>query len=453
LTGQQLAVSVNFVALGVNLLGAILLLLLNAGSRSVRWYLPFHLCVLLWLLSQGADLVWPDRGWLAPHAFAVAIMPLMFLVFAIMDGNLRPAWHAYLLLLAAAPVIPLVMRGIHSADATPFTETLVSVWSVIGWVGGSLILWLNGRRQVRAAPERVDVRRKVLLLSLVLIGPLSVAFAILVGGQWFVLIGVPIITILIMIMTFYGITRLQFYDIEVRARRTGEIAAETFETQRLAVLGELAATIAHEVRNPLTGMSSLAQRIARADVPAEKSREYAAVILDETARVEKLVSNLLDVARRGSRPRTAAGVLTPLAPVVADVVLLVDTRARRKSVHLTTHIQDGLAACAPRELITQALLNLLLNAIEHAPAGSEVVVRGVRAGSDVELIVADRGPGVSAHERERIFQPFYSTRPDGTGLGLSVLRHLAREQNWRVSVNDTPGGGAAFHVVIPACAS
>jgi signal transduction histidine kinase len=314
-------------------------------------------------------------------------------------------------------------------------------------------LWLNGRRQVRAAPERVDVRRKVLLLSLVLIGPLSVAFAILVGGQWFVLIGVPIITILIMIMTFYGITRLQFYDIEVRARRTGEIAAETFETQRLAVLGELAATIAHEVRNPLTGMSSLAQRIARADVPAEKSREYAAVILDETARVEKLVSNLLDVARRGSRPRTAAGVLTPLAPVVADVVLLVDTRARRKSVHLTTHIQDGLAACAPRELITQALLNLLLNAIEHAPAGSEVGVRGVRAGSDVELIVADRGPGVSAHERERIFQPFYSTRPDGTGLGLSVLRHLAREQNWRVSVNDTPGGGAAFHVVIPACAS
>jgi signal transduction histidine kinase len=219
------------------------------------------------------------------------------------------------------------------------------------------------------------------------------------------------------------------------------------------VLGELAATIAHEVRNPLTGVSSLAQRITRGDVSAEKSREYAGVILDETARVEKLVSNLLDVARRGARSRPTARTLTPLAPVVADVVLLVEARARRKMVAIETHIAAAVVACASRELITQALLNLLLNAVEHAPGGTVVEVRAQHAGADVELIVRDRGPGIPPHERERVFQPFYSTRPDGTGLGLSVVRHLAREQQWRVSISDTPGGGASFHLVIPPCAS
>lgn len=450
---RELAITVTFIAFGVNLLGAVLLLLLNAGSRSVRWYLPFHLAVLLWLFAQGSDLLWPGRGWFAPLIFAVALMPLLFLLFAIMESSTRPAWQAYAALVLAAPLIPLVMRGLYAIDATRLTETLTSAWSVVGWVGGSLILWLQSRKQTRATPDQPDVRRKILLLAFVLIAPIAVAISILVGGQSFVLVGIPLITILIMVLIFYGITRLQFYDIEVRARRTGDIAAETFETQRLAVLGELAATIAHEVRNPLTGVSSLAQRIARGDLPPEKSREYAGVILDETARVERLVSNLLDVARRGRRLRPTGGVHTPLQPLVDDIVLLVASRARRKSVEISTHIGGGLAACAPRELITQALLNLLLNAIEQTPAGTVVELRAQHAGNDVELIVRDHGPGVPPEDRERIFQPFYSTRPDGTGLGLSVVRHLAREQNWRVSVDDAPGSGAAFHVVIPACAS
>jgi signal transduction histidine kinase len=449
LIDSKLAASVAFIAFGVNFFGAILLLLLNAGSRSVRWYLPFHSCVLLWLFSQGADLNWPNSGWTGPLAFSIAVMPYMFVVFAIMDASQRPAWHAYLMLALAAPFLPLVMDGIYNRNASAFADNFATAWSLFGWIGGSAFLWVHSRRQALREVEQSNVRKKTLLLSFVMIGPLSVVFAIVVSGQWFVAIGVPIITILIMFKIFYGVTRLQFYDIEVRARRTGDIAAETYETQRLAVLGELAATIAHEVRNPLTGVRSLAQRIATDDIAADKRRQYAEVILEETSRVEKLVSNLLDVAKRGAKARPAAHVQTRLAPVFADLTLLVAARAKHKGLTVNTLVDDALTANAPRELIAQAVLNLLLNAISYAPANSAIDLRAQAAPDGVEVIVRDRGAGVPAGERERIFAPFYSTRPDGTGLGLSVVRHLAREHGWRVSVSDAAGGGAEFQLVIP----
>jgi signal transduction histidine kinase len=448
LIDTKLAASIAFVAFGVNFFGAILLLLLNAGSRSVRWYLPFHFCVLLWLLAQAAQYSWPATVWVGPLAFAITMLPLMFLIFAVMDSSQRPAWHAYVLLAAMAPFVPIVMNGIYNSGASAWVDRFATAWSVIGWIGGSALLWYHGRKQAHLQPEHSNVRKKIVLLSFVLIAPVSVVVSILVSGQWFVAMVVPLITILIMILIFYGVTRMQFYDIEVRARRTGDIAAETFETERLAVLGELAATIAHEVRNPLTGVRSLAQRIAHDDIGADKRRQYAEVILEETGRVEKLVSNLLDLSKRNARGRVPAHSSTRLAPLLADLLLLVGTRASSKQVTINTSVSDTLTAAAPREVVAQALLNLLLNAIAHAPEYTIVELRAQAIEEGVEVIVRDRGAGVPAGERERIFEPFYSTRSEGTGLGLSVVRHLAREHGWQVTVTEAAGGGAEFHLVI-----
>ena len=443
----KLAASIHFIAFGVNFFGAIVLLLVNAGSRSVRWYLPFQMCVLLWLFSSAVYYNWRIDEWHAAQAFAVAIMPLMFFIFGWMHSGSRPIWHVLLPLAISAPLLPIVMVGIFESDLSPRSDIFAMAWSVVGWIGGSLLLWREGRRATRLEPQRRDVRKRIVLLAFTLIAPISVVSAIILEGAWFIVFVMPVITIMIVLLIFYGMTTMQFYDIELRARRTSDIAADTFETGRLAVLGELAATIAHEVRNPLTGVRSLAQRIATDDVGDEKRKQYAEVILEETARVETLVANLLDLSRRGSKP-SSSDATTMLAPLFADLYLLVNARAADKTVDVQLDVPDNLIANASRDVLAQAFLNLLLNAIAHAPPNTAVSVNARQLNGTVEVAVRDRGKGIPEADRDRIFEPFFTTRAEGTGLGLSVVRHIAREQGWRVSVGDAPGGGAEFKLVI-----
>jgi signal transduction histidine kinase len=105
---------------------------------------------------------------------------------------------------------------------------------------------------------------------------------------------------------------------------------------------------------------------------------------------------------------------------------------------------------ATRDAVTQALLNLLLNAINHAPEHTTIDLVAQYRADGTDVMVRDRGPGIPASQRDHIFEPFYTTRAEGTGLGLSVVRHLAREHGWTISVNDAPGGGTEFHLLIPA---
>jgi signal transduction histidine kinase len=301
------------------------------------------------------------------------------------------------------------------------------------------------RRSKRVNPSRRQRRAALLVLALmVLVLPVGIGGG-LAGGAVHVYV-MPLAMVWIQALVFVGVARLRFYDIEVRASRTGEIAAAAAEQERLAVVGELAASLAHEIRNPLTGVRSLAQRLAEDDVEEAKRRRYAGVILEEVGRVERLVANLLGIARRA--PRHEAGdAKTALAPLFEDLALLVGGRAEKSRVRL---VADGGAISAPaaREPLAQALLNLLLNALAHAPEGTSVELRARETADAVEVSVRDHGPGVPVDERERIWEPFHSGS-GGTGLGLAVVRRLAREHEWKVEVGDAPGGGAEFRLTLP----
>jgi signal transduction histidine kinase len=243
----------------------------------------------------------------------------------------------------------------------------------------------------------------------------------------------------------------RFYDIEVRAARTGDLAARAGEQERLALLGELSATLAHEIRNPLTGMRSLTQRLAEPEVDEERRTRYAGVILGEIGRLDRIVGNLLDLSRR-TVVRDTRAVATPLEPLFGDLALLMDGRARRAQVTLH-HDAAGLAVAAPRDALAQSLLNLIINAVAHTPHGGDVRIAALPLPDErIELRVTDTGPGVPAGERERIFDPFH-TQGLGAGLGLAVVRRLAHELDWDVGVGDAPGGGACFYLRLPAAAS
>lgn len=460
MSGPALAVAISFFALGAVLFFSAALLLLNPRGVSVRWHLPFQGGLMLWLLGQGLAAATGVRGWdVLADAMGIAL-PGLFITFAAVERYRRTRW-APAGLAGALGVAALFELAFRSATLPHwFLRALggfLWVWMLVGWIGGALLIW---GRPLGRGPDAVYHAERggsggvVLAVFLSLLAPLCLVLAYFYGALGFRVYAMPLITVGIDLLVFFGIVRHQYYDIDVRVWRSGALAIDAAEAERLAVVGELAAAVAHEVRNPLTGVRSLAQRLAEEQVEDERRRRWAGVILEETARVERLVSNLLEIARRTPRPATAGPGqgITPLAPLFEDLALLAGARAARTGVGLDVAAGDVVAA-APREALAQAALNLVLNAIAYSPPGGRVRLSATATGEGAVIRVTDQGPGVPCEERERIFDPFHSGRAGGTGLGLSVVRRLARELGWTVDVDDAPGGGAEFRLRIPTVAT
>jgi signal transduction histidine kinase len=442
---QQFGAAASLIALGATFIGTTLLLLFNPGSRAVRWYAAFNVTLMLWLGLQGVSLL-TDR---VPHSlpalrFAVHMLPAMFLATSIAHAQLRAWVHV-------APILLGLLLF-------PLMETLdwrvAQVWHILAWSAAAGIYTVRafqgrgrGARRGRLVVGERSGSRSERVLELVLSGfvPIGVIGAILAQGT-FVIVVLPLLTIVIMLLIFSGVVFHRYYDIEVRAARTGELATAAAEHDRLALLGELSATIAHEVRNPLTGIRSLTQMMAEPDADEQKRVHYATVILGEVTRLDRIVGNLTDLAKRSSRDG-ALKADAALSTLFDDLRLLVDARARRSAVTVAVDGTDSVVH-ESREALAQALLNLLLNAIAHAPAGTTVRLSAERNGSAYIVTVSDEGPGVPAEERARIFEPFHTR--GGTGLGLTVVKRLADEHGWTIGVEDAPGGGARFSLVLPA---
>lgn len=446
-----LAASIAFVALGATFLGAALLLLFNPRSREVRWYTLFNATIVLWLLTQGMDaLDTGDTLWDVAHGMAVTLLPGTFVASGLVDAGIGRGWWSWAVL-AVGAVLAVLVGDAVTGTAAPALEAVLLAWHAVGWLGGSWLIARGAARHPRARAPRV-----LTTLALLLIVPVSVVVGMLLGGWAFFNYVLPLMMVGVQLLVFYGVVRLRFYDIDVRTARTGELAAQIATGERLALLGELSASVAHEVRNPLTGIRSLAQRLAEDDLDSGQRRRYAGVVLEEVGRLDRVVGNLLGIARHA--PTSYSAGPTPLAPLFDDLALLVSTHASRKGVTLRFEADD-VSAAAPREALAQALLNLVLNAIAHSPERGRTTLlaraadteRGAdHAGGDVVLVVRDSGSGIPRAERERVFEPFVTATGGGVGLGLGMVRRLADELGWSLEVDDAPGGGAEFRIVVPA---
>jgi len=442
---DPIAGAIAFSALGANLLAKGLLLLLNPGSRAVHWYVAFLSALSLWLLSlgtaavAGADAGLPATGF----AIAVVLMPVLFLASAIASDHALPGRAPWLAAGIGLALAPLAVAAFHGR--LPAAGAISLAWLVAGWGGGTVVHWrAHLRRPFRDERHRRAYR---LVLGLLLLAPPTVIGGYLLEWEEFFTYVMPLGTIAIHFIIFLGVARLRFYDIEVRVARSGEIASRAGELERLAAVGELAASVAHEVRNPLTGIRSLAQRMAEEPLDPERLRRYASVVVEEASRLDRIVTSLLSLARRGTLGAWS-GEPTRLASLFDDLLLLTAARAARAGVTVRAE-RTTIVAPAPREALAQALLNLLLNALAHTPRGGTVTL-SASDGDRVTISVRDTGPGVPPAERSRIFEPFYTASVDGTGLGLSVVRRIARELDWELEVDDAPGGGAEFRIRLPA---
>jgi PAS domain S-box-containing protein len=235
------------------------------------------------------------------------------------------------------------------------------------------------------------------------------------------------------------------HDLTERRRGDAErkrLQARLLHTERLSALGEMAARIAHEVRNPLVSIGAAAQVVAEELPPSSPVAGEVGAIAREVKRLDAIVTDFLKFAR----PRRAELRDIDLAGVFDETLALV--RAKAPEVDLRMRLERPLAARCDPDAIKQVLLNVLLNAVEAAPRAA-IDCDGQTVGRQVMLSVADRGPGIPDHVRRRVFDPFFSTKTRGTGLGLAVSKQIVDEHHGRIRLFNRRGGGTRVVIELP----
>jgi signal transduction histidine kinase len=240
--------------------------------------------------------------------------------------------------------------------------------------------------------------------------------------------------------------------------RLQEKEREALQAQQLAAVGQLAAGMAHELRNPLMSMKILVQGALAGNgsedtddgdwVGAGLSNRDLTVLEDEITRLEQLIQSFLDFAR----PPALEKRLLDVRSLVEQTVSFVASRAAAASVQIELHLPVGPAsATVDAGQFRQVLLNLVLNGLDAMPNGGTITV-GLATEADgwVTLQVADRGCGLPAALGERIFEPFTTTKPTGLGLGLSICKRIARAHGGSLTGVDRAGGGAVFTFRVPS---
>lgn len=228
--------------------------------------------------------------------------------------------------------------------------------------------------------------------------------------------------------------------------RRVELEAVARRRSSLEALGRMAAEVAHEVRNPL-GSLELCASMLRDDLAQDPSaQELAEQILIGVRQLSGTVTRLLGSVR-GGRRRHVPCRMDHLAGEVAEFVAPV---GRSRGVRVEVDADDGVTAPADADGIRQVLLNLVGNALDVTPEGGRVTLEVRTSGDSARLAVLDDGPGVPPSETERIFEAFYSTSEQGTGLGLAVAERIVLAHEGRIRVERAEGRGARFCVDLPA---
>jgi signal transduction histidine kinase len=294
------------------------------------------------------------------------------------------------------------------------------------------------------------------------------AFALLslVFWRWFVWLAPFVVVVLVLwgarlARTFYRTQiapglRERFIEEEVRKRVRDTLFQERrqMEGAHARSMEQLSASIAHEIRNPITAAKSLVQQMGE-DPAGRENVEYAQVALEELSRVERSVSHLLKFARdEDFRSGEVA-----MADLLESALETFRDRLDHEKIRVETSLDcRGLLRGDPEKL-RRVAINLVGNAVDAlADSGGpdariEVELGENLAGSEVWIRVRDNGPGMDPETRSRIFEPFFTSKPGGTGLGLPITRKLVEAHGGKIEVQSSPGEGSAFLVTLPKTAS
>jgi PAS domain S-box-containing protein len=277
--------------------------------------------------------------------------------------------------------------------------------------------------------------------------------------RWLLVRAVPLRDRSGKIIKWYG----KSTDIEERRRseqereRLRQLEADLAHINRVSMMGELAASIAHEVNQPLTGIvsngSACIRLLAGQSPKVEEALEGLRDIVRDGKRAGEVIARIRALTRR-TAPRNEK---LDLNETIRDVLVLVGDEAKRKSVVIKTRFADDLLPVSgDRVQLQQVVLNLVVNGIEAMSGMDEsarqvtITTRNTDEGQ-VQVIVQDFGTGIDLNAMDKIFDAFYTTKPGGMGMGLSICRHIVQSHGGRLWATANNGPGTSFHFMLPKC--
>ena len=222
------------------------------------------------------------------------------------------------------------------------------------------------------------------------------------------------------------------------------------QADRLATIGRLSANIAHEIRNPLASLSGAIEALAR-ELPPDTGRDrLVEIVLRESDRLNHIIRDFLEYARPA--PMTPHPV--DLAELLEEVLMLVQHRSHPAELKVVREFGDALPARVDPQQLRQAIWNLCINAVQAMPEGGELRVGGrLLPGSNparMELWVSDTGHGIAEGDLPQIFEPFFSTKQEGSGIGLALVYRVVQDHDGQIEVRSHPGVGATFLLTLPS---
>lgn len=214
---------------------------------------------------------------------------------------------------------------------------------------------------------------------------------------------------------------------------------------KLAVVGEMAAAMSHEVRTPLGIMRSSADVLKREPALSDDGREVLGFIVSETDRLNKLVTTLIDSAR----PRLPSKTPLELQSHLQHVCDMLQKQAQDKHIQLSLHAPEPLTIQVDQDQMTQVMVNLIINAIQILPEHGQVAVSLAQDTRYAHISVADNGPGVPPAQQAHLFEAFFTQRAGGVGLGLAVVKQIVEAHGGTISYSTSPWQGAQFNLALP----
>ncbi len=255
-----------------------------------------------------------------------------------------------------------------------------------------------------------------------------------------------------------------YHELKEQADQILGIEEQLRRADRLSAIGQLAAGMTHEIRNPLGAIKGTAEILKDDFPPGHPKAEFLQILVRETDRLNRVVEDFLGYSRQGAEEPGAGGA--DLGTLAGETAALLDAQARKGGVAVDLGVPGELRVRGAPDQLKQVILNLLLNAVQATPRGRRVRVSGERRPGKVPgaeyrevegelgvLTVEDEGLGIPPGDLARVFDPFFTTKEEGTGLGLAISRRIVEAHGGRLEAENRPEGGARFTLTLPLAPS
>jgi len=218
------------------------------------------------------------------------------------------------------------------------------------------------------------------------------------------------------------------------------------QADRLATLGRMSANIAHEIRNPLASLTGAIEVLTSPHTAEDARERLSQIVARESERLNHIIKNFLEYAR----PAPLSITTFDVAAAAEEVLLLLEHRAAPGSLKVIREFESSMMWPVDAQQFRQILWNLCLNAVEAMPEGGELRVAAAVRGDMLEVTISDTGEGIAAGDISHVFEPFFSTKSEGTGLGLALVHRVVQEHGGEIDVRSAPGLGTTFTLTLPS---